>query len=609
MKITSITKFKIKAVEREKVKFSIRFKLLLIITSIIILAMSSMIFLVTFFYKKNSEVLIQEYNLSLSRLAASQLESNLKSLNYKLQTFSQNYKNTKENKIDLDKLNLFLKQNPNFFYIGFYNLQKKEFFDEVFSEKSLTDANLDKSFFPMIHELFQPEWEKVKSGNPSLINASEKFSRAVLGLATKLDSNPEIAVLLYFTPNDLLNSFQSSIQTEIFEVFLVTDTGNLILDSKLSETIKPKNKSEIPIVKKLLTSNLNNSSQKYFYNGEEYMGSYQIIDFANLSVISTVESDKIFEGIYQIQKRNIVFTILILTISFLTVYLFASSITRPILDLAKATEEIEMGNFDIEIESKSRDEVGRLAESFVHMAKGLKERENIKNTFGKFVNKEIAEKALHGELQLGGTKKKCAVFFSDLRNFTGISESLEAEEVVAFLNEYFSEMVECIYDTNGIVDKFIGDAVMAHWGAIYSGENDTESAIDSALQMRKSLIIFNLDATKKKRPILKFGCGINTGDVIAGQIGSSKKLEYTVIGDAVNLASRIEYLNKEFVTDILISEYSYKEVKDLYNFVEMEPIKIRGKTQPQKIFAVLGKKIDLTSPKNLDELRILIGAK
>lgn len=608
MKITSITKFKVKAIQKEKVKFSIRLKLLLIITGIIIVSMTSMILLVTFFYKKNSEVLIQEYNLSLARLAASQLESNLKSLNYKLQTYSLNY-SPKENKLDLDKANLFLKQNPNFFYVGFYHLEKKEFLADIFNEKSLTDSNLEKTFFPMIHELFEPEWEKVKSGNPSLINVSAKFSQAVLALAVKSDSNPELAVLLYFTPNDLLNSFESSIQTDIFEVFLITETGNLVLDSKLQETIKPKNKSDIPIIKKYLTSNLNNSSQKYQFNGEEFMGSYQVIDFANLAIFSIVESDKIFEGIYQIQKRNIVLTILILTISFLIIYVFASSISKPILDLVKASEEIEIGNFDLEIESKSRDEVGKLAESFLNMAKGLKERENIKNTFGKFVNKEIAEKALHGELQLGGTKKRCAIFFSDLRNFTGISESLEAEKVVAFLNEYFSEMVECIYDTNGIVDKFIGDAIMAHWGAIYSGENDTESAIDAALQMRKSLLIFNFDAIKKKRPILKFGCGINTGDVVAGQIGSSKKLEYTVIGDAVNLASRIEYLNKEFLTDILISEYSYNEVKDIYNFAPMEPIKIRGKSEPQKIFAVLGRKEDSSSPKNLDELRKLIRLK
>jgi adenylate cyclase len=188
-----------------------------------------------------------------------------------------------------------------------------------------------------------------------------------------------------------------------------------------------------------------------------------------------------------------------------------------------------------------------------------------------------------------------------------MSEKMEAEQVVEFLNQYFTEMVECIYNTNGIVDKFIGDAIMAHWGALYTDGNDTGNAIDAALLMRQALINFNRDIEHSNRPKFRFGCGINTGEVVAGQIGSPKKLEYTVIGDAVNLASRIEYMNKEFGTDILISEDSYNKVVGKYKVVAMPPIEIRGKSKPQLMYAVLGKEDDPTCPKSLIELRQIVG--
>ena len=135
--------------------------------------------------------------------------------------------------------------------------------------------------------------------------------------------------------------------------------------------------------------------------------------------------------------------------------------------------------------------------------------------------------------------------------------------MVEFLNEYISRMVNCVNVTRGVVDKFIGDAIMAVWGAPVSYGNDTQHAIDCALMMRNELIAFNRGRGGAKRPIIHIGCGINTGEVLAGQIGSEERMEYTVIGDAVNLASRIEALNKPFGTDILISEDAYRLVPNI----------------------------------------------
>jgi len=211
--------------------------------------------------------------------------------------------------------------------------------------------------------------------------------------------------------------------------------------------------------------------------------------------------------------------------------------------------------------------------------------------------------SLSGELDLGGESKECAVCFSDIRGFTPMSEKLSAEKVVSFLNDYFKHMVRCVNETHGIVDKFIGDAIMSVWGALKSYGNDSENAVNACLMMRKVLIDFN----KKRKEKIQIGCGINTGRVIAGQIGSDEKLEYTVIGDAVNLASRIESLNKTFATDILITDNTYKHVRNTFSCIKMDDIKVKGKSKPVTVYAVLGHANDADCPSSLNELRRLVG--
>jgi adenylate cyclase len=590
----------------KKLKFSIRYKLLSIVSLVIILSLGTIIILVTIFYKKNTETLIQEYNLSLARLTGDQLESNLNQLVNQSQSLIESRNESSKWKEREEK---FLKKYQNVLFLGYLVLDKEKNYiysydlkNQIFFNENKIDERLTqdwKSFF--INEI-----NKNYSETLLVLNHSTKFNFPVLTLFIPSELNSKEVMILSIQPTELIQSLQKALQTDLFQVLVVNFKGSLLVHSNPKETLSAGNLTDHPIVKKILTTSVDNGSQKFEINEIEYLGSFKKMEFGGLSVVSTVESDLVFEAIYQIQKRNIIITIIVLTISFIIIYLFANTLTLPLTDLVLATDKIEKGNFKVEIIPSTRDEIGLLTESFIKMAKGLQERENIKNTFGKFVNKEIAEKALHGELKLGGNNKNCAVFFSDLRSFTTMSENLSAEQVVLYLNQYFTEMVECIYRNSGIVDKFIGDAIMAHWGAVYTEGKDTEQAIDAAIEMRKALIDFNQNKSEK-RPFFKFGCGINTGEVIAGQIGSEKKLEYTVIGDTVNLASRIEYLNKEFKTDILISENSYAIVKDLYDTVQMPEVQIRGKAKPQRIYAILGKKGDPTNPKNLDDLRYIIG--
>lgn len=299
--------------------------------------------------------------------------------------------------------------------------------------------------------------------------------------------------------------------------------------------------------------------------------------------------------------------VIVLTSAVLIVFFFGKTITTPIIRLVEATKKIKEGQYRVNITPSTKDEIGELTSSFIEMGMGLEEKEKIKSAFGKFVNKEIAEQVLKGEIKLGGERKIATVFFSDIRSFTSISEKLEPEEVVEFLNLYMTRMVDCVNKTGGVVDKYIGDAIMAVWGAPVSKGNDTENAINGALMMRKELMEFNKGRGGDKKPVIRIGCGINTGTVLAGQIGSEERMEYTVIGDTVNLASRIESLNKPFVTDILVSEDTYNLIKDIFKTEAMQKIKVKGKSEPQRIYAVLGRLDDPASPKTVEELRKIAG--
>jgi adenylate cyclase len=279
--------------------------------------------------------------------------------------------------------------------------------------------------------------------------------------------------------------------------------------------------------------------------------------------------------------------------------------------LADAALRIEGGEFETNLKPQSRDELGLLTESFGKMSNAL-------NIFGRFTNKDIAVRAMRGEIKPGGLLKHATIFFSDIRSFTEKSEVFTKEfgdeasnRIVQWLNEYFTKMVYCVEKTGGVVDKYIGDAVMAHWGTAYTAGSpaaDAFNCVKAALMMRLALLEINSKRKKNDpgNPEIRIGCGINTGMVTAGQIGSDQRMEYTVIGDPVNLASRTEALNKPMGTDILITEDTWELVGNKFITEEMPSVTVKGKEKPVRIFAVVNLQ-NYTGPKTLAEVRTLLG--
>ena len=339
---------------------------------------------------------------------------------------------------------------------------------------------------------------------------------------------------------------------------------------------------------------------------------YNKLSIAGCVVITNIEYDKVFEGIVATTRRNIYLTGAVLCFSVLLIWFFSKTISTPLKLLAVAARTIEGGQFDLQLTPKGRDEIGVLTASFQKMCTAL-------NIFGRFTNKEIAIKAMRGQIKPGGTPKHATIFFSDIRAFTAKSENftkvygLEASDrIVLWLNKYFTHMIYCVEKNGGTIDKFIGDAVMAHWGAAYSlgsPAKDALSCVYSALLMRKALYEMNRKRKKGDHsdPPISIGCGINTGLVTAGQLGSDMRMEYTVIGDPVNLASRIESLTKPLGADILISEDTWRLVRKNLITEEMPSVTVKGKEKPVRIFAVINYAGALSGPMTMAQVREYLG--
>lgn len=573
-------------------RFSIRRKLLSIITGIVVLSSVVIITLTGDLFKKLSTVLIQDYNLSLSRMIGDALDSDLDNVYAWGRLLGSGQESPQS----------FFAKNASAVSVALLKRDGKT--DTVKAESIHLNEALSKDYgvteAEMISLLQSDKSDEFFNASPD-VPVFSPFVRAdgslLLILSLWLDSEDTVQ-LIVLSPERLFARYRSARQTEIFRLLLVDGQGRLIsaTDGAIQKI------EDLPIVQSMLRSPVDNGSQLFESEGHEYLGSFRILK-NGFGVISLVPADRAFEAVFRVQRQNILIVVMILTVAFIIVYLFSRTLTLPIVELLHAARRIEQGDYAVQIKPSTRDEIGSLTVAFMQMVHGLRERQKIKEEFGKFVNPEIAERAIQGSLRLGGEKKHCTVLFTDIRGFTQFSESRQPEEVVDFLNRYFTAMVDSVTVTDGVVDKFIGDAIMAHWGALLPQKDEAKRAVNSALLMRQSLIDLNHSFALEGIPHINFGLGINTGPVIAGQVGSEKRLEFTVIGDAVNLASRIEYLNKEFGTDILISESTRRILGDDYHLVAMPPVPIRGKAEPQLTYAVLGRKNDSEAPRSLKQLR------
>lgn len=222
------------------------------------------------------------------------------------------------------------------------------------------------------------------------------------------------------------------------------------------------------------------------------------------------------------------------------------------------------------------------------MIEDISSEKRMKSTMSRYMDPALADKLLAGgEAIMGGQASMATVLFSDIRSFTTLTEELGPQGTVSLLNEYFTVMVDCITDEGGMLDKFIGDAIMAVFGTPIPHEDDADRAVRAAIAMMRALRAFNARRAEEGKKPVDIGVGLNTDTVVSGNIGSPKRMDYTVIGDGVNLASRLESATKQYGAKILISEFTRHAVKGTYRMREVDKVVVKGKTKPVAVFEVL----------------------
>jgi adenylate cyclase len=314
--------------------------------------------------------------------------------------------------------------------------------------------------------------------------------------------------------------------------------------------------------------------------------------------------DVFYRAVNQIYYQSGFILILTLAVALILLYLFVRYLTRPLNNVVAAMREIiSASDLSKRVELQYKDEIGDLGHTFNLMTGQLekaynqiksyafrsviaqKREQKIRNIFQKYVPVDVIDQFMsRPESMLVGESRILAVLFSDIRGFTRISESMAPEQIVESLNTYFSAMVDIIQGRKGIVDKYIGDAIMAFFGAPVKHDDDVLQAVQSGFDMLEELKGFNTRQAKRNRPQFRIGIGLNYGVVTIGNIGSEKKMDYTVIGDMVNLASRLEELTKIYDVPFLISESVYSRVKKEVPCRMIDKVMVKGKTKGTRIF-------------------------
>ncbi len=292
---------------------------------------------------------------------------------------------------------------------------------------------------------------------------------------------------------------------------------------------------------------------------------------------------------------NWIITALAAALGFLSALFFTRSLVSPIKRLLGGTRAVEGGNLEVEIQVHSRDEIATLATSFNHMVVGLREKERIRETFGQYVDPRIVKTLLENRIGADkGERQVMTVFFSDLEGFTRMCEGLTPDAAVRFLNRYFSMMSEVVRAQQGIVDKYIGDSVMAFWGPPFTDPADhARLGCIAALDQMARLEAFRawlpeMFSVSDNVPGVNVRMGIASGEVTVGNIGSETSRGYTVIGDTVNLASRLEQANKFYGTRILASEATRTLAGDMLAFREIDSLRVAGKLETVRVYELLG---------------------
>jgi len=458
---------------------------------------------------------------------------------------------------------------------------------------------LSKDWFRIPAETGKGEWSKpyfdegggnvvmTTYSHPMFRNGTDGSDRRLVAIVT--------ADISLIRLNDLVNA--KRVYDSGF-CFVVSDKGTLITSRQperimrlsVFDIVRMYEQPRGPEIARALVGN----EQGYQDIGSALTGTDSYLAFRRINppgwTLGTVlPKNELFAKVDSLHKETVVLAAWGIVLLLAAAVLVARSISRPLKRMAGETVKVSEGDLDIDLsEIKTTDEVGQLARAFVRMTEGLKDRERIKDTFGRYLTQEVVKRLLESEegLKLGGENREISILMSDLRGFTALTSSMTPEQVIKFLNRYLGKMVEVILDYHGIIDEIIGDGILAFFGAPETLENHPELAVACALKMQIAMEEINAMNEADGLPHLEMGVAVNTGRVIVGNIGSEKRAKYGAVGAQVNFTGRVESFTVG--GQILISRATYENLSEKLIVRNVLDVEMKGVPGKERIYDVRG---------------------
>lgn len=618
---------------KAQVKFPLGVKLAIIIGTIVLVSLGCVTFLNSHFIGQDVKITAENNNLTINSRSAGTVDDRLSTVRsnvFQLLDLMNVVSGGRSSSLARQAEAFFFERNQD---IAAVNILTGEDFkssarsakeSSIINNRFFISNEIDVSSLENFIEASTQQINRSCMGETIALNASPFFNIPVMALFFPWKENglDQTCVITFSIENMLDILGTDSVNT----TFILNDSAELLCHPDTAKVLIGESYKNYPLVAAMLRNNESNSDSRQIpfsvidenKKKTDYFGAYQKLSIGDITVFTTVPVDSILEGVRTTRKNNIYLTGIVFFLSVIIILVFTrQGISRHLRKLTEAAEEIKNGNFDTpvfdELSTKRRDEIGVLNQS-------TKDEREFLDVFAKFTNKGVAKSIARKELDFDPHLKDITIFFSDIRGFTAISDGFKnrfendsPREIIGFLNDYMSRMVNCITLSHGNVDKFEGDAIMAVWGILREDslafeklpdsspekaeryrkhknhiKEDALNAIRGTIAMRYALMKYNKDAaafTKaheneakaKYKPHIRIGCGLNSGRATCGIMGSEDKMEYTAIGDAVNFASRTESSNKPCGTDILITEDTYNLLKD--DFIKNESNNYSIKTE------------------------------
>ncbi|KTD59744.1 adenylate cyclase [Legionella sainthelensi] len=408
------------------------------------------------------------------------------------------------------------------------------------------------------------------------------------------NNNLKGVIAIALTTTDLQQFIRELELTKNTMIFVINNESNVIAfrDPQTSENILGK-KLNPDLLKKLnisstiLNERFHSKIQSYVYEDQRYFFSYQpIINKLGIEpwhiLIVTPESD-VIKPLKNLSKGYILLTIVVLFFGTLLVRIISQKISNPIIQLAEESKKITMFHL------KSKSPLKTIIKEISYLDKALSTLRSSLTSFQRYVPHSLVKKLVHtGQIaQVGGQNQIITILFSDIKNFTTISESTSPQKLMTYLSDYFQSMTEAVIQHEGTLDKYIGDAVMAIWNAPSKDVEHAFHACETARVMLERLQILNQKHKNDGFPEFKIRIGIHTGEAIVGNVGSEDRLSYTALGDTVNLASRLESISKNYNTQIIVSHATFNHVSDKFLFRFLDEVAVRGKQESIAIYELI----------------------